>query len=68
MNPNDVMIKAFLKELLADFLGSIVRNVNKVYSDASYDGKLHTPAPPPPPPPQKKNAVKFINRISCQCF
>ena len=54
MNPNDVMIKAFLKELLADFLGSIVRNVNKVYSDASYDGELHTP---PPPPPKKKKML-----------
>ena len=53
MNPNDVLIKTFLKELLADFLGSIVRNVNKVYSDASYDGKPHTP-PPTPHPPKKK--------------
>ena len=67
MNPNDVLIKTFLKELLADFLGSIVRNVNKVYSDASYDGKPHTP-PPPKKKIKKKNAVKFINRISCQCF
>ena len=55
MNPNDVLIKTFLKELLADFLGSIVRNVNKVYSDASYDGKPHTP-----PPPKKKKKKKKL--------